>query len=84
MDNPPFPSRTTTADIELGARLQPKFDAEGLIPCITCDHVTNEVLMFAFMNAEALAQTPQQGCVRHGAQDLVAAFCNGLLWGSFC
>lgn len=52
-----FPARTTTVDIELGSTLQPKFDSNGLIPCITSDHVTNEVLMFAFMNAEALAHT---------------------------
>ena len=52
-----FPARTTAADIELGSTLQPKFSPDGLIPCITCDHETNEVLMFAFMNAEALAQT---------------------------
>lgn len=52
-----FPARTTTADIELGSTLQPKFGPDGLIPCITCDHETNEVLMFAFMNAEALAHT---------------------------
>ena len=52
-----FPARTNTADIELGTTLQPKFGPDGLIPCITTDHVTNEVLMFAHMNAEALAQT---------------------------
>ena len=52
-----FPARTTTADIELGQNLRPKFGADGLIPCITTDHATNEVLMFAFMNAEALAHT---------------------------
>jgi phosphoribosyl-AMP cyclohydrolase len=52
-----FPARTATAEIELGAVLQPKFGPDGLIPCITTDHVTNEVLMFAFMNAEALART---------------------------
>lgn len=52
-----FPARTTTADIELGGTLQPKFGPDGLIPCITTDHATNEVLMFAFMNAEALAHT---------------------------
>jgi phosphoribosyl-AMP cyclohydrolase len=56
-----FPARTTTADIELGATLQPKFGPDGLIPCITADHVTNEVLMFAFMNAEALAHTIKTG-----------------------
>jgi phosphoribosyl-AMP cyclohydrolase len=52
-----FPARTATADIELGTTLQPKFGPDGLIPCITTDDVTNEVLMFAFMNAEALAHT---------------------------
>jgi phosphoribosyl-AMP cyclohydrolase len=52
-----FPARTTTAEVELGRTLQPKFDAAGLIPCITTDAATNEVLMFAFMNAEALAHT---------------------------
>ena len=52
-----FPVRTVTAEIELGTALQPKFGPDGLIPCITVDHVTNEVLMFAFMNAEALAHT---------------------------
>lgn len=57
MSNPVFPARTVTADIELGKLLQPKFGADGLIPCITTDHVTSEVLMFAFMNAEALAHT---------------------------
>jgi phosphoribosyl-AMP cyclohydrolase len=52
-----FPARTATAEIELGTVLQPKFGPDGLIPCITVDHATNEVLMFAFMNAEALAHT---------------------------
>jgi phosphoribosyl-AMP cyclohydrolase len=52
-----FPVRTTQGDIELGLMLQPKFGPDGLIPCITCDHQTNEVLMFAFMNAESLAHT---------------------------
>jgi phosphoribosyl-AMP cyclohydrolase len=52
-----FPARTTTAEIELGTTLQPKFGADGLIPCIAQDAATGEVLMFAFMNAESLART---------------------------
>lgn len=52
-----FPPRTTTAEIELGATLQPKFGSDGLIPCITQDIATGEVLMFAFMNAESLEHT---------------------------
>jgi len=56
-----FPAPTTSAEIELGTVLQPKFGPDGLIPCITTDHATNEVLMFAFMNAESLALTLSTG-----------------------
>ncbi len=56
-----FPERTTTAEIELGGTLRPKFDADGLIPCITQDASTGEVLMFAFMNAESLEHTLRSG-----------------------
>jgi phosphoribosyl-AMP cyclohydrolase len=52
-----FPSRTTTPEIELGHLLQPKFGPDGMIPCITVDDASGEVLMFAFMNAASLAQT---------------------------
>ncbi len=56
-----FPPPTTTAEVELGTLLQPRFGPDGLIPCITVDQATNEVLMFAHMNAEALAQTIRTG-----------------------
>ena len=59
MSAPAFPARTT--EVELGTELQPKFGPDGLIPCITTDHVTNEVLMFAFMYAESLALTIRTG-----------------------
>lgn len=52
-----FANRTNKTDIEHGTLLQPKFGPDGLIPCITTDHATNEVLMFAFMNEESLALT---------------------------
>lgn len=52
-----FPARTNTQEIELGTTLQPKFGSDGLIPCITQDIATGEVLMFAFMNAESLEHT---------------------------
>ena len=60
-DTPSFPARTDIKDVELGTLLQPKFGPDGLIPCITVDHATNEVLMFAHMNAEALAHTIRTG-----------------------
>jgi phosphoribosyl-AMP cyclohydrolase len=52
-----FPAQTTKSEVELGTLLQPKFGPDGTIPCITVDHATNEVLMFAHMNAESLART---------------------------
>lgn len=52
-----FPARTTSAEIELGLTFQPKFGADGLLPCITQDVATGQVLMFAFMNAESLGLT---------------------------
>jgi phosphoribosyl-AMP cyclohydrolase len=44
-------------EVEEGTQLQPKFDERGLIPCVTQDATTLEVLMVGFMNAEALALT---------------------------
>ena len=52
-----FADRATVADLEEGAEFAPKFDAAGLIPCVTTDATTGEPLMFAYMNAEALRQT---------------------------
>jgi phosphoribosyl-ATP pyrophosphohydrolase/phosphoribosyl-AMP cyclohydrolase len=40
---------------------QLKFDANGLIPAIVQDHYTKEVLTLAYMNAETLALTIQEG-----------------------
>ena len=53
--------RTSLLEIETGLKLQPKFDRDGLIPCITVDADSNEVLMFSFMNAEALSMTIETG-----------------------
>lgn len=61
MTTPVFPARTTTPEIELGITLQPKFGPDGLIPCITQEISTGQVLMFAFMNAESLAHTLKTG-----------------------
>lgn len=39
----------------------PKFDASGLLTAVVTDSTTREVLMVAFMNAEALAKTRETG-----------------------
>lgn len=38
-----------------------KYDAQGLIPAIVQDSETNQVLMLAYMNADALALTLRTG-----------------------
>jgi len=42
-----------------------KFDANGLIPCIAQEAETHEVLMLAWMNAEAVARTLATGRVTY-------------------
>ena len=38
-----------------------KWDRDGLVPAIAQEAVSNDVLMFAFMNRDALAQTAERG-----------------------
>lgn len=61
MTDLPFAPRTTTKDIEAGSVFQPKFDHDGLIPAIVTDTASGAVVMFAFMNAEALRLTIESG-----------------------
>lgn len=56
-----FAPRGTTADIEEGLALTPKFDANGLITAVATDATSGDVLMVAHMNAEALARTIESG-----------------------
>ena len=53
----PFAARMSVEQVEEGLALAPKFDADGLIPCITTDANTGDVLMLGYMNGEALQQT---------------------------
>jgi phosphoribosyl-AMP cyclohydrolase len=52
-------------DLEEGALFTPRFDADGLIACITLDASDGTVLMFAFMNAEALHLTLETGIAHY-------------------
>tara|TARA_B100001778_G_C18378250_1_gene534037 strand:- start:287 stop:754 length:468 start_codon:yes stop_codon:yes gene_type:complete len=52
-----FKKRENVAAIEEGKLLSPKFDSDGLIPVITTDNKTGEVLMHGYMNSEALKKT---------------------------
>lgn len=54
--------------------LRPRFDANGLIAAIAQDAETGEVLMLAWMNAEALQLTLQTGRVTYWSRS------RGALW----
>ena len=60
-DKSPFAPPGTSADLEEGVALTPKFDADGLVTCVATDAVSGDVLMVAHMNAEALAKTIATG-----------------------
>ncbi|MBT3070585.1 phosphoribosyl-AMP cyclohydrolase [Rhodomicrobium sp. Az07] len=49
------------AELEEGAAFTPRFDEHGLIGAIVTDEDGGDVLMFAFMNAEALRLTIETG-----------------------
>ena len=52
-----FKKRHSIKEIEEGKFLSPKFDANGLIPVITADFKTNNILMHGYMNYDALKKT---------------------------
>jgi phosphoribosyl-AMP cyclohydrolase len=56
-----FAPRGSSTEVEEGRVLSPKFDADGLLTCVTTDAASGEVLMVAHMNAEALIRTIETG-----------------------
>jgi len=56
-----FGQRTSVEQVEEGTELAPKFDQSGLIPAVTTDYESGELLMHAYMNAEALTRTIDTG-----------------------
>ncbi len=52
-----FKNRDSIKEVEEGKYLSPKFDENGLIPVVTTDFQTGEVLMLGFMNNESLKKT---------------------------
>ena len=61
MDNIEFEKRKSIEQVEESAELAPKFDENGLIPVVTTDFSSGEVLMQGFMNEEALKLTIKNG-----------------------
>lgn len=55
------PSTLSKAELESGSVFAPRFDANGLVTAITIEAATNQILMVAHMNAEAIAETLSSG-----------------------
>ena len=54
-------SHSPAADRETGSLFLPRFDDKGLLTAIAIDSRSKEVLMVAFMDAEALERTRETG-----------------------
>ncbi|MBJ7410331.1 MAG: phosphoribosyl-AMP cyclohydrolase [Phenylobacterium sp.] len=55
------PASPANNPLETGTRLTPRYDAAGLIAAVATHAGTGEVLMLAWMNAEALDKTMSTG-----------------------
>ena len=56
-----FQSRTSVQQVEESTDFAPKFNEHGLMPCVTTDVDSGEVLMLGWMNEEALKRTIETG-----------------------
>ena len=52
-----FKKRHSIKEVEEGKYLSPKFDKNGLIPVITADFTSGDILMHGYMNDEAIKKT---------------------------
>jgi phosphoribosyl-AMP cyclohydrolase len=53
------------AALEEGQEFSPRFDANGLIVCVTVEAATREILMVAYMNQLALDRTIETGVAHY-------------------
>jgi phosphoribosyl-AMP cyclohydrolase len=76
-------SRSDTGEsIEESGRFAPRFDARGLIPCIAVDAASGDVLMMAWMNAEALRLTLETGFAHYWSRSRQSIWKKGGTSGS--
>lgn len=57
----PNTAAPTAQDREQGSQFLPRFDDKGLLTALAVDSQSGEILMLAFMDAEALAKTRETG-----------------------
>jgi phosphoribosyl-AMP cyclohydrolase len=72
-----FPTAASQAELERGEVLAPRFDANGLVAAVTTHADTGEVLMLAWMNAEALKLTLDTGLAHYFSRSRQALWKKG-------
>jgi phosphoribosyl-AMP cyclohydrolase len=72
--SPIFPPAADKTALERGTSIAPRFDANGLVAAIAQHADTGEILMFAWMNDEALKLTLDTGIAHYFSRS------RGSLW----
>jgi phosphoribosyl-AMP cyclohydrolase len=78
-----FASRDDRSFVENGDKLALKFDDRGLIPVVTTDAGTGQVLMQAWMNAESVEKTIETGQVHYFSRSRQELWHKGATSGEF-
>ena len=77
----PFAKRISVEQVEEGTDLAPKFDENGLLPVVTTDAGTGDVLMMGYMNADALIRTIETGEAHYWSRSRQALWHKGATSG---
>lgn len=77
-----FPKIEDKAEREEGSTFAPQFDAHGLLPVIVTSAETGEVLMFAYMNEEALLRSIETGEAHYWSRSRNALWRKGATSGN--
>ena len=72
-----FAPRGAKQELEEGAGFAPKFDADGLIVCITTEALSGDILMVAYMNRESLLLTIETGVAHYWSRSRQALWRKG-------
>ena len=73
----------STEERETGTQFAPKFDQSGLLTAVVVDEQSKEVLVVAFMNAEALELTRETGRVHFWSRSRQSIWLKGESSGNF-
>ena len=76
-----FAPRKSVEQVEESLELAPKFDEDGLIPVVTSDYTSGEVLMHAHMNRDALLKTMATGEAHYWSRSRKALWHKGATSG---